>query len=206
MKTLRMFAVGLMFAALCAVSASAQTTPAAPAATAAGKIVVIDTGAFGDPKAGITKYVGAYSTLDTEFKPLQTELTGMQTKIQGLEKEITSLRDQASKPNSPVSAASVQAKVDEYERLAVDFKRKQEDGKSRFEKRQQALMAPIMQDIYKAYNEFTKKNGYLMVLDVGKLAEAGIILGLDDTADMTKAFITFYNARPATTATTAAPR
>ena len=204
MKTLRMFAVGIMFTALFAVSAFAQAgaTPAA----GAGKIVVINTGFFGEPKEGIKKYVGAMTTLDTEFQPVQKELGDMQIKLQGLSKEIQTLQDQASKPGAaPINQSTIQAKVDEGERLQVELKRKQEDAKARFEKRQQALMTPIMQDIYKAYAEFQKKNGYLLILDVAKMADDGTVLAMDDTADITKAFIAFYNARPAGTASTAKP-
>lgn len=204
MKTLRMFAVGMMFAALFAVSAFAQT--GAQPAAGAGKIVVINTGAFGDPKEGIKKYTSAMTTLETEFQPVQKELNDMQVKLQGLSKEIQTLQEQASKPGAaPINQSTIQTKVDEGEKLQIDLKRKQEDAKARFERRQQALMAPVMQDIYKAYGEFQKKNGYLLILDVAKMADDGTVLAMDDTADITKAFITFYNARPAGTASTKAP-
>jgi Skp family chaperone for outer membrane proteins len=204
MKTLRMFAVGIMFAALFAVSAFAQT--GATPASGTGKIAVINTGFFGDPKEGIKKYTAALDALDNEFKPVQTELTTMQTKLQGLSKEIQTLQEQASKPGAaPINQSTIQGKVDEGERLQLDLKRKQEDAKARFEKRQQTLMAPIMADIYKAYSEYQKKNGYLLILDIAKMADDGTVLAMDDTADITKAFITFYNARPAGTASTTAP-
>jgi Skp family chaperone for outer membrane proteins len=202
MKTLRTFAVGLLFTALFAISAFAQ---AGAQSAGAGKIVVINTLAFDDPKAGagITKYVSAMNTLETEFKPVQTELETMSVKLQNLSKEIQTLNGAGK---VPVNQASVQAKIDEGEKLQRDLKFKQEDAKVRFEKRQQALLAPVMQDIYKAVSEFQKKNGYLLVLDISKMADNGTVLAMDETADVTKAFITFYNARPAGTATAAAPK
>lgn len=197
MKTIRMFAVGMIFAALFSISAFAQA--------AAGKVVVINTAAFDSDKAGqgIAKYVNAMNQLETEFKPVQTELDTMNTRLQSLAKEIQTL--QANK-SVPVNQQTLQAKVDEGEKLQIDLKRKQEDAKVRFEKRQQTLIAPVMQDIYKAIQEFTKKNGYAMVLDIAKLVQSDVILGLDETSDVTSAFITFYNARPATAATAAAPK
>ena len=60
------------------------------------------------------------------------------------------------------------------------------------------MLGPIRLDIGNAIQEFTKKNGYVMIFDITKLNQA--ILGLDETADVTKQFITYYNARPATTA------
>jgi len=45
-----------------------------------------------------------------------------------------------------------------------------------------------------------------VILDINALAQASAILSLDTTVNITKDFIIFYNARPATTATTAAPK
>ena len=58
-------------------------------------------------------------------------------------------------------------------------------------------------DIGKALDEFAKKNGYSLILDGAKLDGAGLILAFDEKSEVTKEFITFYNARPATAATTA---
>jgi Skp family chaperone for outer membrane proteins len=97
--------------------------------------------------------------------------------------------------------------VDEAQGLEVSIKRKQEDGKIKFERRQQQVLGPILQDILKAMDDFSKQKGYALILDAAKLEGAGLILAVDIAkVDVTKEFITFYNARPATTATTAAPR
>jgi Skp family chaperone for outer membrane proteins len=197
MKKLRFFAASLFVAAFFAVSAFAQAQPAA-----AGKIAVINTMAF-DGKEGITKYTNAMNTLENEFKPVNTELQTMVTKYQNMQKEIQSLQEQASKPNSPIGASTVQAKYDEYGKLERDIKFKQEDAKARFESRRATLLGPVLQDIGKAIQEFSKKNGYVLILDIAKMAEADLILSLDEKADVTKEFITFYNTRPATTAATA---
>ncbi len=61
-------------------------------------------------------------------------------------------------------------------------------------------MGPVRQDIGNALQEFAKKNGYMMILDASKLDGAGLLLAFDEKYDITKDFITFYNARPATTA------
>lgn len=196
MKTIRLIAVSVVFAAVFAVSALAQTQPAS------GKIGLINTLAFEDDKAGITKYVTALNSLETEFKPAQTELQTLATRIQALEKEINTLRQQASTNSTvPINQQTVNTKLEEYEKLAREYKFKEDDAKARFQRREAAVMGPIRQDIGNAIQEFTKKNGYVLVLDVAKLDNAGLILGLDETADVTKQFITFYNARPATTAT-----
>jgi Skp family chaperone for outer membrane proteins len=194
MRTFRLIAISAVFAAVFAVSAFAQT--------AAGKIGLINTQAFDDDKVGITKYVSALNTLDTEFKPVYAELQTMGTKIQALQKELSDLQVKLNDPKNtvPINQATVSAKAEEYEKLGREFKFKQEDAKARYERREAAVMGPIRQDIGNAIQEYTKKNGFVIMLDVAKLDNSGLLLGLDETADQTKQFITFYNARPATTA------
>ena len=196
MKTVRLLAVSVFFAALFAVSAFAQTT------TASGKIGLINTAAFYDAKAGITKLAAANASLEAEFKPLSTELQTLLTKIQALEKELQGYRDIVAKGGKiPISEADLNKKAEDYDKSVREYKFKEEGAKAQYQRREQIVMGPIRQDIGTAIQEFTKKNGYTIMLDVAKLDDAGLILGLDETADVTKAFITFYNARPATTAT-----
>lgn len=201
MKRFSFIAVAFIFAAISAVSAFGQV--AAPASQPA-KIVVINTAAF-DAKDGITKYSNAMNALETEFKPAQTEIQTLATRYQTLVTEIENLRKNAA--SAPINTSTIQTKADEAQGLEIQIKRKQEDGKVKFEKRQQQVMGPILQDIGKAMDEYAKQKGYALILDAAKLEGAGLILAVDlPKVDVTKDFITFYNARPATTATTATPR
>ena len=200
MKRFSFIAASFIFAAMSAVSAQGQV----PAAAAPAKIVVINTAAF-DAKDGITKYSTAMTALETEFRPAQTEIQGLVTRYQALATEIENARK--ANPAVPINQQSLQTKADEAQGLEIQIKRKQEDGKVKFEKRQQQVMGPILQDIGKAMDEFAKSKGYALILDAAKLEGAGLILAVDlPKVDVTKDFITFYNARPATTASAAAPR
>jgi Skp family chaperone for outer membrane proteins len=209
MKRVSFIAVSFIFAAISAVSAFGQA--AVPAAnTQPARIVVINTAAF-DGKDGIVKYSNAMNALETEFKPAQTEIQGLATRYQTLATDIENAR-KASNPAPGVPAKApdptvLQAKVDEAQAIEVKIKRLQEDGKTKFEKRQQVVMGPVLQDIGKAMDEFAKQKGYALILDAAKLEGAGLILAVDlPKVDVTKDFITFFNARPASTATTATPR
>jgi Skp family chaperone for outer membrane proteins len=207
MKTFRSTFAGLLVAvAFFAVSTFAQTGTASTAGNA--KIVVIDTGAFGDDKAGITKYRNAMKSLDTEFATVQNDLTTTANRITTLQKEIQTLQDQAAGGKVPVDQKSAQTKVDQYQTLSTDFKRKQEDAKARFDRRQAQVMGPIMQDIFKAMQDFATQKGYDMILDAVKLdAQQMILAFIPSKVDVTRDFITFYNSRPASTASaTGAPR
>jgi Skp family chaperone for outer membrane proteins len=198
MKTFRLIAASMIFAAIFAVSAFAQTT------TTAAKVGLINTLAFDTDKGGINKYVTAMNSLETEFKKDGDDLTVIATRIQTLEKEIQTIQTQLQS-TAPVNKDQLQTsyntKVDEYGKLGREFKFKQDDAKARYERRRQVVMGPILADIGKAMQEFAKAKGFTLLLDGAKLEEAGVLLAIgDDKIDATKDFIAFYNARPATTA------
>lgn len=200
MKRFSFIAASFIFAAITAVSAFGQA-PAAPF-----RMAVIDTGAF-DAKDGITRYSTAMNALEAEFKPLETEIQGLVTKYNTLGAEIKKLQDQAAAGTVPIDQKSAAAKVEEYQTLELTIKRKQEDAKARAARREPAVMGPIRQEIGKALQDYATQKGYSMILDAAKLDGAGLILAFDAAkVDVTKDFIAFFNARPATTATTTTPR
>jgi Skp family chaperone for outer membrane proteins len=160
---------------------------------------------FSDQKEGITKFSNALKQLDTEMGPRYKELETMGTQAQALAKEITTLRETlAANPKAPIKPEDVQAKADKFQQMQIDFKRKEEDTKQAVGRRSQALLDPIRFDIYKVMQDFAKQKNYPIILDVAKLDEQNLILAIgDEKVDLTKEFIAFYNARPATAATTA---
>ena len=205
MKRLSFIAVSFVFAAITAVSAFGQTGGAAPAAPF--RMAVIDTGAFDSAKDGITRYATAMNALEAEFKPLETEITGLVTKYNALAAEIKKLQETAAAGTVPINQQAAQTKVEEYQTLELTIKRKQEDAKARAARREPQVMGPIRAEIGKALQEFASQKGYALILDAAKLDANGFILAFDaPKVDVTKDFITFFNARPAATATTTTPR
>jgi Skp family chaperone for outer membrane proteins len=202
MKRFSFIAASFIFAAITAVSAFGQAaTPAAPF-----KMAVINTGAF-DAKDGITRYSTAMNALEAEFKPLETEIQTMVTKYNALGAEIKKLQDQAAAGTVPIDQKTAATKVEEYQNLELSIKRKQEDAKARAARREPAVMGPIRLEIGRALQDYAKQKGIALILDAAKLDGAGLILAFDEAkVDVTRDFITFFNARPATTATTATPR
>jgi Skp family chaperone for outer membrane proteins len=212
MRKFRIFAAALVLAALLAISASAQTRPGttapartapatAPATTNNGplpetRIAFIDTGAFGDEKAGITRYVNAMKALEREFQPRQTELENMNNRIKAIADEINKLNS----GSAVVDPKTIQAKNDEGERLQRDLKYKQEQADADFKKRYNDVISPISTDIGKALDQFAQQRGITMILDISKLAPA--ILTVNPNLDVTQAFITEYNSTHPATAST----
>jgi Skp family chaperone for outer membrane proteins len=197
MKRISTVAVSFIFAAIFAVSAFGQ------AAAPAGKIGWIDTGMFADEKEGVVKYNNAIKALDTEMRPTVTSLQGLQTKIQNIAEEI---RKMTSNPAVPINQHAVALKQEEGQKLQRDFEYQKKDYDARLEKRSSDILGPVSADISRAIQDYAKQKGYAVVLDIAALANNGAILALDASANITKDFITFYNARPATTATNTTPK
>lgn len=201
MRKISFVAASLLFAAIFAVSAIAQTAAAQPGPS---RIAMIDSGAFGIEKEGITRYVNAVKQLGTELKPLETELVGMQQKMQGIADQIANL--QKTPAGVPIPQKDILDKQDEGQRLQREFEFKKKEYDARVEKRGSDLLAPIQADIGKAIQDFAIQKGFTVVLDIDKLGRQGALLAMDPKAEITREFIAFFNARPPATSGAVTPK
>jgi Skp family chaperone for outer membrane proteins len=214
MKRVSLLALGLVFAAACAVSASAQPAgvPAQTAAPIPGKVVWLDSSAFGDDKEGISKYIQAQKSLEGEVKPKSDELKTIQTQLQTLQTEIENLQKQANGANPAVNvnaiAKQIQDKTDQGQTLQRSFEFKQKEAQAYYQKRAGEVLGPIQQAIATSLREYAKSKGFTVVLDIAVMAgdqqTPSSILYLDPSADVTRDFITYFNRTggAATAATT----
>ena len=202
MKRFSLIAACFIFTAVFSISAFGQV----PAATTTGKIGLVNVNAFGDDKAGITKFRNALNSLEPEFKVINDELKTMQTRYTTLAEEIRVANQPKPVGVPAIAPANLAAKIEEAQNLEISIKRKQEDGKAKYERRYQQVVGPVFGDIIKALNDYAKQKGYAVIFDGAKLEESGILMGFDDKYDVTKDFVVFYNARPAGTATAAKPK
>lgn len=197
MKFIFVIIAGLIFSAALPVNSEAQTVPPGR------KIAVVDTRAFLNTKDGIKKYVDAINAVNAEFKTAAAELDAMALRVRNLQTELQALEEQARK-GVQVNQATVTAKIDEYTKLSREYRFKVQDNDAKYNSRQVALVYPVQQDISRALQEFTKKNGFVLLLDISK-DRAGLFVSWNPV-DVTREFITFYNARPATPGTTPVTR
>lgn len=167
------------------------TMTCAVLAHAQSKVAFIDSSAFLDEKAGITKFVTAFKALNDSFKPDQAEIDAMNTKLQALNKEIDDLRKlQVADQNA------IAAKYDQGEKLQRDIKYKAEDTKVRYERGQKTRLGPIQQAIMTGLQDYAKAKGYTLIFDIAK-DQNGLLIAIgDQSADVTRDFITYYNAKP----------
>ncbi len=182
--------VCLALIAFTSVAHFSQTTPAAPV-----KVGLINSFAFANENGGVTKYITAIKTLNSQFAPTQAELNSMSQKLATLAKEIETIREKASTSAVPFNPRDVQLKVDEAERIDRDLKRKQEDAKIAYDRKQQEILGPVSQEIMKSLTDYAKQRGYALIFDIAK-DETGLLVAVgDERLDITKDFIAFFNAK-----------
>ncbi len=202
MKRVYFLAASFVFVFVMASMSFAQAVPAS-------KIGWIVTSDFGDDKGGIAKYLTASKALETEMKPRALELQTLQTKLNTIADDLAKISAACQNPAIPCDQKGAAAKQEEGQRLKREFEFKQKEAQAALDKRRAEVMGPITTNIYQALQEYAKVKGYAVVLDIAALGAAdqpNPVLVLDPSADITKDFITWYNARPATTATVTTPK
>ncbi len=175
-------------------AAASPTAPQNTGVIADGKIAIIDTEAFADPKTGITRLVSALDKVNREFKPRSDELQKLRAQYEQLGKDIAAtatVEDQRARA----------AKIEQAEALKKDIERKTQDAQSAYQKSLRDATEPIYKDISPALQAFARQRGVNVIFDVSKLGE--VMFVVNDTVDLTRAFITDYNQRNPVTGTPA---
>ncbi|MGH9883126.1 MAG: OmpH family outer membrane protein [Pyrinomonadaceae bacterium] len=167
-----------------AVSPPAQGAGAIPE----GKVVVVDSEEFGNPKTGIQRVIAAFGTVEREFRPRRDEIQQLTQRYEQTLKDLGALGRVADEK-------ALAAKRDEVETLKRSIERKQQDGQQALDKRVKELTNPIYADLSKALQAFALKRGVSVILDLSKLRGGMIVI--NKQVDITSAFIAEYNSRPA---------
>ena len=194
MRVFRISLAAIVFAAF-AILAYTQTrpaaNPAAPAtrpAAAPANIAVIDSAAFGDPKAGIARVMTVMQALEAKFQPLRTELRGMRDRL-------TTMRADIDKKRSIQDARMTAQQTEEADRLEVQIKRKAEDAQASYSKESVAALEPLQKDIATALTAYSQAKGISLLIDLNRVP----VIYAASSLDITKDFIADYNrTHPAT--------
>ena len=193
------FLLAIAFITCAAGSPVFAQTPQAPGTVPVGKVAVIFSEAFQDPKIGIAKFSVLQNQLIAEFKKPQDDLTAAAQRVQSLQDEIAKLQNSAA----PVDPKTIQAKVDQLDQLRKDSQRKLEDTQAAYQKRRGDLLTPLQEEVGKALDAFAKAHGITLIIDGSQVPG---VLFATDSMDVTKVFISEYNAKNPVTASTATPR
>jgi outer membrane protein len=178
------------------------TTQAAAVNIPVGKVAVVFSAAFQDPKQGIAKFTVLLTKLNSEFQKAQEDLTQTAARIKQAEDEVANLQAQAAK-GAPVDSKAVNTKVDQLDQMKKDYQRKGEDAQAQYQRRRGEIFAPLQDDVSKALDAYAKSRGITLVID-GSQVE-GILYASDNT-DITRAFISEYNLKNPATASVTTPK
>jgi Skp family chaperone for outer membrane proteins len=182
-----------------------QTRPQTPPAQSTtvnvpvGKVAVIFSAAFQDPKLGIARFSVLLNKLNAEFQAPQTELNQTAQKIKQLQDEISKLQQ----GSAVLTPAQIQAKIDQLDQLKKDYQRKGEDAQAAYQRRRQEIFAPLQDEVGKALDAYAKAHGIMLIID-GSQVE-GILFAAEST-DITKAFISDFNLKNPATASVTTPK
>ena len=162
----------------------------APGAGAAnvpeGKVVIVDTEAFGDPKTGIVRLIRAFESVNVEFKTQRDELQKLSAQYDQIAKDINATKSVADQK-------ALAAKAEQAELLKKQIERKSQDARDAYTKRLRDVTEPVWKDINTALETYARQRGASVVFDVSKLSAAMLVV--NSGVDITKGFIADYNQR-----------
>jgi len=195
------FAAGLSGSQALAQGTTTPPRPQTPAAQPAAanvpvsRVAIVFSEAFQDPKNGIARFTVTLTKLNGEFQKIQDELNQTAQRLKTLQDEITNLQR-----GGTATPAQIQAKIDALDLQKKDYTRKGEDAQTNYAQRRAQLFNPLQEDVGKALDVFAKARSITMVIDGSQVQ--GIVYAAE-ASDITRAFITEYNAKnPATAAVT----
>lgn len=169
--------------------ASRPATPAPGAGAASvpdGKVAIVDTEAFGDPKTGIVRLVRAFESVNREFTPQRDELQKMRAQYDQLVKDVNATKGVADQ-------RVLATKADQAESLKKQIERKSQDAQDAYSKRLRDITAPVWKDINTALQAYARQRGASVVFDVSKLGQ--VMMVINSGIDITNGFIADYNQR-----------
>jgi outer membrane protein len=161
----------------------AQTPPAAPPA--------------GAPTAGVTRVafvdiqrVLARSSAGVAAREqLEKEKAAMQKQVDSQRVELEKLRDELEKKGQLLSADARREKQETLERKVRDARRLVDDLQGTLQRKEEALLAKVLQDVSGLIQKIGKDRGYAMVLE----RQRSSILYASADADLTDEVIRAYD-------------
>ena len=108
--------------------------------------------------------------------------------VKKLEKEIESQRLVAKE-------GALSEKEQELKRLRRDLEASKEDSQASFQKMQAQIMRKLVGDVTRIIKEYSRKNGYSLVLEKGESPNmiAGFVLYADEAVDISSAIVKMYD-------------
>src|SRR5215470_3648342 len=157
-------------------STSAQTAPAPAATTRVG---------FVDIQRGLARSSAGVAAREQ----LEKEKAAMQKQVDGQRAELEKLRDELEKKGQLLSADARREKQETLERKVRDARRLVDDLQGTLQKKEEALLAKVLQDVSGLVQKVGKDKGYSIVLE----RQRSSILYASPDSDLTDEIIRAYD-------------
>jgi outer membrane protein len=182
----RSLALILTLASGFALSAAAQTTPAASAPAGPAKVAVIE---FQAAVGQTNEFQRDFADLQKKYEPKRNQLKTMADEIDGLEKQL-----QAQGATLSETARATQAKtIDDKKKQAQRFA---EDAQNDLTQEMNEVYNKVASKVYDVLVDFTKAQGYTVVLDGSESQQqASVVLYHAENTDISKAIVDAYNVK-----------
>lgn len=198
MKIAKLAFATIALMALSVAATAQQTSTGAGQAGASGalqkgKVAVIDTAIF---QSQIAEFKTAIDGLNRQFEARMKDLQSQADKISALE---TTIKTQSQ----VLGAAKIAEMTEQVDTMKRDYQRKGEDLQADVGRARDKSFEPISAKLGKFAEEYTKRRGITMLVDIANASQAGMVVWHDSRLDVTKDFIAEYNkahpsAAPAT--------
>jgi outer membrane protein len=136
-------------------------------------------------------------------RDLQAKFGPKGQELQKQQQEIMALQDQMRNQEKTLADDARQRLLKQIDDKTKAFNRSNEDFQAETQMAEQEAINTIGQKMMLVLQDFRKKNGYALILDVANPQTP--VLDFDETADITKQIIDAYNAANAKPAAAAAP-
>ncbi|HYB69933.1 MAG TPA: OmpH family outer membrane protein [Candidatus Bathyarchaeia archaeon] len=180
-KVRGMIVVGLALVVGLAGAGLAQTpAPSVPAAaTSNGRVAIVD----------IQRILARSVAGAAAREALEKDKAGMQRQLDGQRVELEKMRDELEKKGQLLSADARREKQDALERKVRDVRRLADDFQTQLQKKEDALLQKVLQDVAGLIQKLGKDKGYAMVLERQR---AGVLYASGD-ADLTDDVLKAYD-------------
>jgi outer membrane protein len=159
--------------------AQAPGPSAAPTAAANHRIGYID----------VQRVLARSSAGVAAREQLEREKAGMQREMEGKRQELEKLRDELEKKGSLMTPDARREKQDLFERKRRDAARQMDDFQKELEKKEQALLQRVLQELSGVIDRVGKDKGYYLIVE----KRGASVLYASPDADLTDDVIRAYD-------------
>jgi outer membrane protein len=168
--------LALLMGAGGAVSAQAQAPAAAPASN--GRVAIVD----------VQRILARSVAGAAAREQLEKDKAAMQRQLDGQKTELERMRDELEKKGQLLSADARREKQDALERKVRDVRRLVDDLQAQLQKKEDALLQKVLQDVAGLIQRLGKEKGFSMVLERQRAGVLYASVDADLTDDVLKAY------------------